>query len=54
VSFQDWEKFVVGLVALKDDDEKALRKYLGDDVLPEIRKVEEVSLSLCSCCLVVV
>lgn len=44
VSLQDWEGFVDGLKDSKGEDEKALRTYLGNEVLPELRKLEEVSL----------
>ncbi|KAI5839988.1 hypothetical protein DFP73DRAFT_559762 [Morchella snyderi] len=42
ISLDDWEKFVSSLKGSKDADEKALYEYLDGDVLPEIRRSEEL------------
>lgn len=44
ITMQEWEVFVAGLKNSKDEDEKALCKYLDGEVLPEIRRAEDVGL----------
>lgn len=45
-TLQEWEPFVAGLKGSKDEDERALYKYLDSEVLPEIRRAEDVCLQI--------
>lgn len=46
ITLQEWEPFVAGLKGSKDEDESALYKYLNKEVLPEIRRAEDVCLQV--------
>lgn len=46
ITLQEWEPFVAGLGSSKYEDESALYKYLDREVLPEIRRAEDVCLQV--------